>query len=114
MNVQRSRNNVQTLCQRQIGDERHDTNAAILQEPSSLSGVFIMMAEEHHLALVKRLSEQHKHELGFVNREILRKAISTRSLLIAVAEEDTSVSPVGMVHFYMRRDSIVTLYSIVV
>jgi len=114
MNVQYSRESIHTLCQEQVSHERHDTSAAILQEPSTPSGVSIMMAEEHHLALVKRLSEQHKHELGFVNREILRKAISTRSLLIAAAEEDTSASPIGMVHFYMRRDSVVALYSIAV
>ncbi len=114
MNVQHSQENIHTSQQEQIRHEMHDTNAAILREASILASISIMMAEEHHLTLVKQLSEHYKHELGFVNREILRKAISTRSLLIASEKGDTSALLTGMVHFYVRRDNVVTLYSIVV
>jgi GNAT superfamily N-acetyltransferase len=79
--------------------------------------VTIMLAEMEHLAPAKLLSDQHKRELGFINRAILQKAIATKSLLIALrddCDEQTERELLGLVHFYVRRDHIITLNSIVV
>jgi len=76
-----------------------------------------MLAEMEHLAAAKLLSDQHKRELGFINRAILQRAIETKSLLIAVrnsGDEQTERELLGLAHFYVRRDHIITLYSIVV
>lgn len=80
-------------------------------------GTTIMLAEIEHLSAVKFLSDQHKRELGFINRAILQKAIETKSLLIALRDgydEHAECELVGLAHFYVRRDPIITLYSIVV
>lgn len=77
--------------------------------------ISITYAGEQHLLATKRLADQHKRELGFINREILRKAIATQSLLVAPLHNQLHATElVGFVHFYLRRDNIVTLYSIVV
>jgi ribosomal protein S18 acetylase RimI-like enzyme len=82
----------------------------------------VEMARVEHLPAVKRLADKHKLELGFINLGMLRKAIEAESLLIAMLAIDdigaeltaTEAGLVGFVHFYVRRDSVVTLYSIVV
>ncbi len=79
----------------------------------------IFVAQVEHLSIAKQLADKHKHELGFINRTILLKAIDARSLLIAACldSEDNIASRselAGMVHFYVRRDDVVTLYNIVV
>jgi GNAT superfamily N-acetyltransferase len=75
----------------------------------------IELAGPQHLASAKRLFDQHKTELGFVNRAILEKAIVARELLVALCHGNEA-EPIlaGLVHFYVRRDNTVTLYSIVV
>lgn len=82
-----------------------------------LESARVEMAHVEHLSAVKRLADKHKLELGFINLGMLRKAIETGSLLVAtLAIGDTGAEAwlVGFVHFYVRRDSVVTLYSIVV
>lgn len=74
----------------------------------------IVVAGEQHLLGAKQLAGQHKHELGFVNREILRKAIAAQSLLVALADCEVPTQLAGMLHFYQRRDDVVTLYTIAV
>ena len=79
----------------------------------------IQFAEEQHLVGAKQLSDLHKNELGFVNRAILKKAIAAHELLVALYPEppneaEHKIDIAGFAHFYLRRDSIMTLYSIVV
>lgn len=79
----------------------------------------IQVAQMEHLAEAKELADKHKHELGFINRAILRKAIESQSLLVAscpkVADSsDGGLALAGMVHYYVRQDSTVTLCNIVV
>ncbi len=79
----------------------------------------ILVAQIEDLAAAKRLADKHKRELGFINRTILQKAIETHSLLIAPCPNidncvDAERELAGMVHFYVRRDNVVTLYNIVV
>src|SRR5258708_33296377 len=74
----------------------------------------VMLAEMTHLLAAKRLADQYKQELGFINRAILQKAIETQSLLVAPLGAEQASDLAGFVHFYVRRDHIITLYSIVV
>ncbi len=82
----------------------------------------VEMARMEHLPATKRLADKHKRELGFINQAMLQKAIETDSLLVATLAIDaseaervgTEIELAGFVHFYVRRDSVVTLYSIVV
>jgi GNAT superfamily N-acetyltransferase len=74
----------------------------------------VMLAEMIHLIATKRLADQYKQELGFINRVILQKAIETQSLLVAPLSSEQTGNLAGFVHFYVRRDHIITLYSIVV
>ena len=75
----------------------------------------IQLAGMQHITGIKQLSDQHKRELGFVNRAIFEKAITAEELLVATSpENDVGLEVFGFVHFYVRRDAIVTLYSIVV
>ena len=92
-----------------------------LQSPTVL---MIVPAHMEHLAGAKRLADCFKRELGFINRATLQKAIETQQVLVALCQsaqdeqgdgacrEGTAL--VGMVHFYVRRDQIITLYNIVV
>jgi GNAT superfamily N-acetyltransferase len=113
MSVQRSQENTYTLQPERISYVEHSTNATIAQE-STRSVLSVVMAQEHHLPSVKELAAQHKRELGFVNREILRKAIEARSVLVVPVGEEEPALLAGMVHFYIRRDNVVALYSIAV
>jgi GNAT superfamily N-acetyltransferase len=75
----------------------------------------VQMALMEHLYAAKRLADKHKRELGFINQAMLRKAIEAESLLVASMLIDAAEADLaGFVHFYVRRDSVVTLYSIVV
>jgi ribosomal protein S18 acetylase RimI-like enzyme len=74
----------------------------------------VMLAEMAHLLVAKRLADQYKRELGFINRAILQKAIEAQSLLVAPLQSEQSGDLAGLVHFYVRRDHIITLYSIAV
>ena len=74
----------------------------------------VRLAETTHLLAAKRLADQYKQELGFINRAILQKAIETQSLLVAPLQSEQTSDLAGLVHFYVRRDQIITLYSIAV
>ena len=79
----------------------------------------ILVAQMKHLAAAKRLADRHKSELGFINRVILQKAIESHSLLIAPCANTLNnvgaeMELAGMVHFYVRRDNVITLCNIVV
>jgi GNAT superfamily N-acetyltransferase len=114
MSVRRSQENTYTLQPERISYVEHSTNATIAQEENTRSALSVVVAQEYHLSSVKELAEQHKRELGFVNREILRKAIEARSVLIVPLEKEEPVLLAGIVHFYIRRDNVVALYSIAV
>jgi ribosomal protein S18 acetylase RimI-like enzyme len=86
-----------------------------------------VLAQLEHLAEAKRLSDSFKRELGFINRATLQRAIESKSLLVALcshAELDSHTQNesdpqkayelAGMVHFYVRRDNVITLYNIAV
>src|SRR5207244_12640352 len=92
----------------------HCTSASIEQEESTRPALSVVVVQECHLSSLKELAEQHKRELGFVNREILRKAIQAQSVLVVPVGEEEPALLAGMVHFYIRRDNVVTLYSIAV
>jgi GNAT superfamily N-acetyltransferase len=84
----------------------------------------VEVARMEHLHAAKTLADKHKRELGFINQAILRKAIEANSMLVAPlladatkleqAAVETESTLAGFVHFYVRCDSVVTLYSIVV
>lgn len=84
-----------------------------MQEIDNLSFT-IRLAEADHLLAAKRLADQYKQELGFINRAILQKAIETRALLVALPGGEQAGEVAGLVHFYVRRDQVITLYSIAV
>jgi len=94
------------------------------QEANSSIFLEVEVARMEHLQAAKTLAEKHKYELGFINQAILRNAIEANSLLVVPLLVDTAkLEPIavqtkaavaGFVHFYVRRDSVVTLYSIVV
>src|SRR5947209_361243 len=112
MSVQRSQEKRYTLSPERIPKGEYSTSATIAQEESTRPALSVVVAQECHLSSVKELAEQHKRELGFVNREILRKAIQARSVLVVPAGEEEPALLAGMVHFYIRRDNVVTLYNI--
>jgi GNAT superfamily N-acetyltransferase len=74
----------------------------------------VLLAEMTHLLAAKRLADQYKQELGFINRAILQKAIEAQSLLVAPLQREETSDLAGFVHFYVRRDHVITLYSIAV
>jgi len=84
----------------------------------------VVMAQNEHLAGAKRLAESYKHELGFIYRATLQRAIETQRLLVvpcqALEDEppraaaDIEPELAGMLHFYVRRDRTITLYTIAV
>lgn len=74
----------------------------------------IMLAENTHLSAAKRLADQYKQELGFINRAILQKAIEAQALLVAPLKNEQADDVAGLVHFYVRRDHVISLYSIAV
>jgi len=102
-----------------IGDEAKDKVQIKSYDRSYQMFPPIQVAQMEHLAAAKKLADKHKYELGFINRAILRKAIEFRSLLVAPcpsvdSDSDTELELAGMVHYYVRQDSTVTLCNIVV
>jgi ribosomal protein S18 acetylase RimI-like enzyme len=114
MGVQHSQENTYTLPPERTSYREHSTSATIAQEESTPPALYVVVAQECHLSSLKELAQQHKRELGFVNREILRKAIQARSVLVVPVGEEEPALLAGMVHFYIRRDNVVALYSIAV
>ncbi len=74
-------------------------------------------AKKRDLKAVKKLADEHRHELGFVRLASLEEAINERRLLIAV---DSSLVPrpssriIGFVHFRCCKDGHATIYEIAV
>lgn len=87
---------------------------------SLLSSAVVTHAQEQHLLGIKQLVDRYRQELGFVNKAILTKSMATRSLLVASSTEELNsteqqeIKVVGLLHFYIRRDEYVSLYSIAV
>ncbi|MBI5668050.1 MAG: GNAT family N-acetyltransferase [Chloroflexi bacterium] len=73
------------------------------------NNVTVRKATIEDLEAIKRLSDQHRAELGFVLKPALEKAILDGEVFVAVAPQI-----VGFVHYHHRRDSQTTLYHIVV
>lgn len=76
--------------------------------------VHVELAQQCHLSGAKKLSDCFKRELGFINRGMLQKAIDNNELLVGWKPSADTAEPevVGFVHFYVRRDQLLTLYSI--
>jgi GNAT superfamily N-acetyltransferase len=83
----------------------------------------VVTAQKEHLAGAKRLAESYKHELGFIHRATLQRAIETQCLLVAPCQAPEEGLPraadieselAGMLYFYVRRDQTITLYTIAV
>lgn len=63
------------------------------------------------LDALKKLSDQHKQELGFIVRGALQRSIASEELIVAVSDE-TAIC--GFIHYHHRKDAKTTLYSVVV
>lgn len=70
----------------------------------------IRLAIPEDIVAVKNLADSHKHELGFLRRPALLKAIERHELLVA----ENGVGIVGFVEYRHRRDQQTTLYNVVV
>jgi len=66
----------------------------------------VRLAQQDDLVDIKALVDVHRHELGFVNRAVLEKAIEDQEILY--------ISGKGFLHFHNRRDGISTLYHLCV
>lgn len=72
--------------------------------------IHIRRANTDDLPGLKRLSDNNKHELGFIPRPALSRSIRRGHIFIG----ENSVGIVGFVDFYHRKDQQTTLYHIVV
>jgi len=83
--------------------------------------VEVRLAKRSELKAVKRLADEHRHELGFVKLAALEKAIQERRLFVAVVPSSLVPCPpsrvpriVGFVHFRCCKDGHATIYEIAV
>jgi ribosomal protein S18 acetylase RimI-like enzyme/queuine/archaeosine tRNA-ribosyltransferase len=83
--------------------------------------VEVRLAKRSELKAVKRLADEHRHELGFVKLAALEKAIQERRLLVAVVPSSLVPCPpsrvpriIGFVHFRCCKDGHATIYEIAV
>ncbi len=82
--------------------------------------VEVRLAKRSELKAVKRLADEHRHELGFVKLAALEKAIQERRLLVAVSKNAGTLTRlhactiVGFVHFRCCKDGHATIYEIAV
>jgi len=76
----------------------------------SNSHSLIRKAVPNDLDAIKQLTDQHRHELGFVLRPALQEAIADQELFVAEVEDLIA----GFVHYHHRRDRQTTLYHIAV
>jgi len=82
--------------------------------------VEVRLAKRSELKAVKRLADEHRHELGFVKLAALEKAIQERRLLVAVSKNVGTLTRlhactiVGFVHFRCCKDGHATIYEIAV
>ncbi len=77
----------------------------------------VRWAKKRDLKAVKKLADEHRHELGFVRSASLEEAINEHRLLVAV---DSSPVPrpssriIGFVHYRCCKDGHTTIYEIAV
>ncbi|MFA0734334.1 MAG: hypothetical protein OGMRLDGQ_000834, partial [Candidatus Fervidibacter sp.] len=82
--------------------------------------VEVRLAKRSDLKAVKKLADEHRHELGFVKLAALEKAIQERRLLVAVSKNVGTLTRlhactiVGFVHFRCCKDGHATIYEIAV
>jgi ribosomal protein S18 acetylase RimI-like enzyme len=82
--------------------------------------VEVRLAKRSELKAVKKLADEHRHELGFVKLAALEKAIQERRLLVAVSKNVGTLTRlhactiVGFVHFRCCKDGHATIYEIAV
>jgi ribosomal protein S18 acetylase RimI-like enzyme len=83
--------------------------------------VEVRLAKRSELKAVKKLADEHRHELGFVKLAALEKAIQERRLLVAVVPSSLVPCPpsrvpriIGFVHFRCCKDGHATIYEIAV
>ena len=68
--------------------------------------LIVRFAQQDDLPDIKALVDAHRHELGFVNRAVIEKAINDQEILYIPNQ--------GFLHFHHRRDRISTLYHLCV
>jgi len=84
--------------------------------PQHQQPVTIRLARENDVEGAKRVAEECRHELGFVNVAILRMA-QTKDWLLVASEwnlENNTESIVGFANFRIKKDKNCTLYEIAV
>ena len=84
--------------------------------PQHQQPVTIRPARENDVEGAKKLAEECRHELGFVNVAILRMA-QTKGWLLVASEwdlENNAESIVGFANFRIKKDKNCTLYEIAV
>jgi len=73
--------------------------------------VLMRPADVGDVGVCSRLTQAHRHELGFTTRSMLLSSIAHRSLAVAVLDGEV----VGLVRFNVRkRDSVTVIYELVV
>ena len=83
--------------------------------------VEVRLAKKHDLKAIKKLADEHRHELGFVKLAALEKAVQEHRLLVAVISPTRVPCPlshapciIGFVHFRCCKDGHATIYEIAV
>lgn len=77
---------------------------------SGISDISVRKATLEDLDSVKTLADAHRHELGFVRRSALARAIDRQEIIVAYNHEGFA----GFVEYYSRRDTQTTLYHIAI
>ena len=93
---------------------KKDSHRMIL--PQHQQPITIRLARKEDIAGAKRIADQNRSELGFVNIAILRVAQSKGWLLVATEWEHQRKRDIviGFVNFRIRQDRNATLYEIAV
>ncbi|NIP31133.1 MAG: GNAT family N-acetyltransferase [Candidatus Dadabacteria bacterium] len=81
----------------------------ILKE--EIGGYRIVDGTEEHFKGIKKITNQHRKELGFVMQPALREAIKRGELKVALNSEGEVI---GFVHWRKRRDGFHKIYEIAV
>ncbi|MCX7969233.1 MAG: GNAT family N-acetyltransferase, partial [Armatimonadetes bacterium] len=79
--------------------------------------VKVRQATTRDLRAIKRLADEHRHELGFVRLAALEEAVKERRIFIAINSPQASRPAhriVGFVHFRCCKDGHATIYEIAV
>ncbi|GJM41673.1 MAG: hypothetical protein DHS20C20_19550 [Ardenticatenaceae bacterium] len=70
----------------------------------------IRKANQNDLDEIKKIAENHKHELGFIMKPVLARSIDQGELYVAIV----SNAIIGFLQYHHRRDTQTTLHNIVV